>query len=60
MHVHGEHSALGDAPLREVFDYAFGSLREDKAGLDFITLSDYVSGSSWGEIGRFQSDSPAA
>ncbi len=58
MHVHGEHSALGDAPLREVFDYAFGSLGENKAGLDFITLSDYVSGSSWGEIGRFQSDYP--
>ena len=58
MHVHGEHSALGDAPLREVFDYAFGSLAEKKAGLDFITLSDYVSGSSWGEIGRFQGDYP--
>ena len=58
MHVHGEHSALGDAPLREVFDYAFGSLADDKAGLDFITLSDYVSGSSWGEVGRFQSDYP--
>ncbi len=58
LHVHGEHSALGDAPMREVFDYAFGSLREGKAGLDFITLSDYVSGSSWGEIGRYQADYP--
>jgi len=58
FHVHGEHSALGDAPMREVFDYAFGSLAEDRAGLDFITLSDYVSGASWNEIGRFQEDYP--
>lgn len=58
FHVHAEHSALGDAPMREVFDYAFGSLADDKAGLDFITLSDYVSGSSWNEIGRFQEDYP--
>ncbi len=58
FHVHGEHSALGDAPLAEVFDYAFGSLGEGKAGLDFITLSDYVSGSSWGEVGRYQERYP--
>jgi hypothetical protein len=58
FHVHGEHSALGDAPLAEVFDYAFGSLREGQAGLDFITLSDYVSGSSWGEVGRYQERYP--
>ncbi len=58
FHVHGEHSALGDAPLTEVFDYAFGSLDEGKAGLDFVTLSDYVSGSSWGEIGRYQPRHP--
>lgn len=58
MHVHGEHSALGDAPMREVFDYAFGPLTEGEAGLDFITLSDYVSGSSWDEVGRFQGDYP--
>ena len=49
VHVHGEHSALGDAPMKEVFDYAFGP-----AGLDFITLSDYVGGASWTEIGRLQ------
>jgi hypothetical protein len=24
------------------------------AGLDFVTLSDYVSGSAWGEIGKYQ------
>ena len=58
MHVHAEHSAYGDATMREVFDYAFGPLSEGKAGLDFITLSDYVSGSGWGEIGRFQGEYP--
>ncbi|HEV2074846.1 MAG TPA: hypothetical protein VGR10_01245, partial [Thermoleophilaceae bacterium] len=58
FHVHGEHSALGDAAMSEVFDYAFGSLEEGKAGLDFITLSDYVSGASWDEVGRYQEDYP--
>lgn len=53
FHVHGEHSALGDATMTETFDYAFGD-----AGLDFITLSDYVSGSSWDEIGRYQARHP--
>jgi len=69
FHVHGEHSARQDAPMREVFNYSFcpdptlGSLCEEEgaspgAGLDFITLSDYVGGSSWSEIGRFQDDYP--
>jgi len=69
FHVHGDHSARQDAPMREVFDYSFcpdpalGSLCQKEgsqpgAGLDFITLSDYVGGSSWGEIGRFQADYP--
>jgi hypothetical protein len=49
LHVHAEHSALGDATMREVFDYAFRT-----AGLDFVTLSDYVTTSGWGEIGRHQ------
>ena len=53
LHVHGEHSALNDAPMTEVFDYAFKA-----AGLDFITLSDYVGGASWTEIGRFQPSYP--
>jgi hypothetical protein len=53
LHVHGEHSALDDAPMKEVFDYAFGP-----AQLDFITLSDYVGGASWTEIGRFQPSYP--
>ena len=49
LHVHAEHSALGDATMRETFDYAFGS-----AKLDFITLTDYVTDSAWGEIGRYK------
>src|SRR5829696_7653486 len=49
LHVHGEHSALGDATMREAFDYAFGT-----AGLDFVTLTDYVTSSAWGEVGRHQ------
>ncbi len=54
MHVHAEHSAYGDATMREAFDYAFAPLSSGGAGLDFLALSDYVSGSSWGEIGRHQ------
>jgi hypothetical protein len=54
MHVHAEHSAYGDTTMTEVFGYAFRPLAEQGAGLDFITLSDYVSGSAWGEIGRHQ------
>jgi hypothetical protein len=53
MHVHAEHSALGDATMNEVFDYAFAP-RPEGAGLDWLTLSDYVSGAAWGEIGRYQ------
>ena len=57
FHVHARHSAPGDATMRETFDYAFAPLGEG-AGLDFITLSDYVSDRSWGEIGAFQDDYP--
>ena len=53
LHVHAEHSSLGDATMRETFDFAFGA-----GGLDFITLSDYVTNSAWGEIGRYQADYP--
>ncbi|HEV2814920.1 MAG TPA: CehA/McbA family metallohydrolase, partial [Solirubrobacteraceae bacterium] len=53
MHVHAEHSSLGDATMRETFDYAFGDAR-----LDFVTLSDYVTSSGWGEIGRVQPSYP--
>jgi hypothetical protein len=58
LHVHAEHSSLGDATMSETFDYAFGSLAHGKAGLDFITLSDYVTSSAWGEVGRFQGRYP--
>jgi hypothetical protein len=57
MHVHAEHSALGDALMSEVFGYAFAA-PPDGAGLDFITLSDYVGGAQWGEIGRHQASYP--
>ena len=57
MHVHAEHSALGDALMTEVFDFAFKP-PPDGAGLDFITLSDYVGGAQWGEIGRHQGAYP--
>lgn len=57
FHVHAEHSAPNDASTRETFEYAFGA-RPEGAGLDFITLSDYVTSRHWGEIGRFQADYP--
>ncbi|HYU61481.1 MAG TPA: CehA/McbA family metallohydrolase [Solirubrobacterales bacterium] len=69
FHVHARNSNPDDAPMRRVFNYAFcpdpalGSLCDDPnakpgAGLDFITLSDYVTTRSWGEIGAFQPDYP--
>lgn len=53
FHVHAEHSAPNDASMRETFDYAFKT-----AGLDFITLSDYVTDRHWDEIGKLQADYP--
>jgi hypothetical protein len=53
LHVHAEHSSLTDATMSEVFRFAF-TRRPQGAGLDFLTLTDYVSGAQWGEIGRFQ------
>jgi hypothetical protein len=58
LHVHAEHSSLRDASMRETFDFAFKPVANGGAGLDFITLSDYVTDSAWGEIGRFQGDYP--
>jgi hypothetical protein len=58
LHVHAEHSALGDATMTAVFDYAFASLEDGGAALDFITLSDYVTTSAWDEIGRYQPSYP--
>ncbi|CAA9494854.1 MAG: hypothetical protein AVDCRST_MAG85-1413 [uncultured Solirubrobacteraceae bacterium] len=49
LHVHADHSALGDATITETLDASFGPGK-----LDFITLSDYVTSSGWGEIGRHQ------
>src|SRR3954451_7758146 len=54
MHVHAENSNLGAAPISEVFDYALKP-RPAGAGLDFLTLTDYVGDVQWGEIGRYQS-----
>jgi hypothetical protein len=58
LHVHAEHSAYGDATMSEALGYAFRPIEEGGAGLDFVTLSDYVSGSAWGEIGRHQRRHP--
>lgn len=57
FHVHAEHSNPSDATMRRTFDYAFGP-RPTGAGLDFITLSDYVTDRHWDEIGRYQADYP--
>ena len=45
--------------MNELLDFAFRP-RPERAGLDFITLSDYASGSAWGEIGRYQHAAPAS
>jgi hypothetical protein len=59
MHVHAEHSNYGAATMTETFDYAFRKLDEGGAGLDFLTLSDYVSGyPAWNELGRYQAAHP--
>ena len=53
MHVHAEMSNLGAATMRKTFDYAFKD-----AGLDFMTMSDYVGTDQFNEIGRYQADYP--
>lgn len=57
VHVHAEHSSPKDASMQEVFDYSFGP-RPTGAGLDFITLSDYVTSRHYDEIGRHQARYP--
>jgi len=57
FHVHARHSNPNDATMRSVFDYAFAPVGEG-AGLDFITLSDYVGDRAWDEVGAFQDDYP--
>ena len=44
--------------MTETFDYAFKPLAQAGAGLDFVTLSDYVTDTAWGEVGRHQDDHP--
>jgi Calx-beta domain-containing protein/hemolysin type calcium-binding protein len=69
FHVHARHSNPSDTTMRTAFNYAFcpdpalGALcsqagAQPGAGLDFITLSDYVTSRHWGEIGAFQPDYP--
>ena len=58
MHVHAEMSNLGAATMRKTFDYAFTPIADGGAGLDFMTLSDYVGTDQWNEIGRYQADYP--
>ncbi len=57
FHVHGEHEP-GNALMRETFDYAFGPVSEERAGLDFVQLVDHNNTVAYGEIGRFQPDYP--
>jgi hypothetical protein len=58
MHVHDEFSNLGAATIRETLNYAFSPQARGGAGLDFLSLSDYVGTDQWGEIGRYQPDYP--
>ena len=58
MHVHAEHSNYGAATMTDTFEYAFEPLARGGAGLDFVVLSDYVSGTQWNELGRYQGRYP--
>jgi hypothetical protein len=58
LHVHDEHSNLGAATIAESLGYAFRSRAKGGAGLDFTSLSDYVTDTAWGEIGRYQPQYP--
>lgn len=57
FHVHARNSHPSDATMKEVFDYAF-TRRPAGAGLDFITLSDYMTKRPWAEIGSYQAGYP--
>lgn len=57
FHVHARHSNPNDATMEEVFDFAFRPYPLG-AGLDFITLSDYVTSRHWHEIGNHQARYP--
>jgi hypothetical protein len=58
FHVHDEHSNLGAATIAETLGYAFRPAARGGAGLDFTALSDYVTDTAWGEIGRYQARYP--
>lgn len=58
FHVHAEHSNPSDATMAQAFQYAFSDPASGGAGLDFVTLSDYVTTRHWDEIGRFQPSYP--
>ena len=44
--------------MRTSFDYAFESLAEGGAGLDFVGLVDHNNNINIGEIGRYEADYP--
>jgi hypothetical protein len=64
FHVHAEHSNLGASTIKDTLDDAFGAFTPVsqgapyRAGLDFTALSDYVTDSAWGEIGKYQASYP--
>ena len=58
LHVHAEHSNLGASTMQETFTYTFTPIDEGGAGLDFLTLTDYVGSIQWDEIGRYQREFP--
>jgi hypothetical protein len=53
FHVHGEMSSVGNGTFADTFGYAFAR-PPSGAGLDFVSLTDYVTSAAWGEIGRYQ------
>ncbi len=53
FHVHGEMSSVGNGTFADTFGYAFAP-PPSGAGLDFLSLTDYVTSAAWGEIGRWQ------
>lgn len=57
LHAHGEEEP-GNALMSTSFDYAFKSLADGGAGLDFLGLVDHNNSINRGEIGRYQADHP--
>jgi hypothetical protein len=46
-------SSVGNGTFADTFGYAFAR-PPSGAGLDFVSLTDYVTSAAWGEIGRWQ------